>query len=379
MTIIKTAIDAYVSHAEPAFSSSDRASTVGASEIGACIRQTYWRKNEGTELGVERDPEFTESWGARKRGSVIERMLWVPAMRKKFGRRLLFAGRSQKTFAHKHLSATPDGLAVRLTPLERKAITADCGDCVTLECKSSDPRTNLAEAKSQHTYQTQVQLGLIRTKTPHRPTHALLSYIDASFWSEVTEFVVAYDERIYQSAQDRAQRIMRATSVDKLPPEGWIAGGAECRHCPFTRACGIERRNLPFADNDVKLDKQFVSEIEDLARAVKGAEHSRDACDALMRAKQDELKSRLRDKGIRKVPGIVSWSSVKGRESWDNKKIREAAEAAGVDIGQYNTVGEPTDRLLILIGADSSDPAAHEPGRTQAGDSNVKRTGKAKR
>jgi hypothetical protein len=61
------------------------------------------------------------------------------------------------------------------------------------------------------------------------------------------------------------------------------------------------------------------------------------------------MKNRLREKGVRKVPGVVSWTNVKGRESYDNKAIREAAAKAGVDVEQYQTVGEPTDRLTISV------------------------------
>ena len=45
----------------------------------------------------------------------------------------------------------------------------------------------------------------------------------------------------------------------------------------------------------------------------------------------------------------LAWTNVKGRESYDNKAIREAAAKAGVDVEQYQTVGEPTDRLTISV------------------------------
>jgi hypothetical protein len=45
----------------------------------------------------------------------------------------------------------------------------------------------------------------------------------------------------------------------------------------------------------------------------------------------------------------LSWSEVKGRQSYDNKAIKQAAIDAGIDVEQFSTVGEKTDRLLIQI------------------------------
>ena len=130
------------------------------------------------------------------------------------------------------------------------------------------------------------------------------------------EFVIAFDQSIYDAAKERATLLMTATEANELKPEGWIAGGSECNYCPFTKACGRERSNLPFAD--VPVEPQFAAEIADKVLAIKSLEGQRDDADALMRELQDELKARLREKGVRKIPGIVTWSSVKGRFSYDN-------------------------------------------------------------
>jgi len=64
-------------------------------------------------------------------------------------------------------------------------------------------------------------------------------------------------------------------------------------------------------------------------------------------AQTDPIKDRLREKKVRNIPGIVTWSPVKGRASYDMVRIREAALKAGVDIEEFSTVGDPTDSLLI--------------------------------
>ena len=85
--IISDALHAYANATQPVFSKDDRASTVGASEIGQCIRKIFWIKNEDDKrIAVERDKDFVDSWGARRRGTAFEQHFWVQAMRKLFGK-----------------------------------------------------------------------------------------------------------------------------------------------------------------------------------------------------------------------------------------------------------------------------------------------------
>ena len=347
MPIIAETLDRYVKKIDKSWTH-DRSNTVGASEVGQCARKIFWLKSEvDAKHRVARDPDFQETWGARIRGTIIEDKFWEPALRDRFGKRLLFAGKEQKTFVSDFLSATPDGMVIDLTEDEQHAIGVKT-DCAMFECKSSDPRTNLNEAKPQNTFQTQVQMGIVRENTLYKPTHSVLSYTDASFWTDVKEFVIAFDQDLFDTAKQRAMTIMTATSVDETPPEGWIAGGAECRYCPFTIACGVQRRNLPFQDNDV--DPQFAAEMKDAALSLRAMEKSRDTLDSDVRALQDQIKSRLREKGVRKIPGVLQWSSVKGRAGFDNKAIQAAAVEAGVDLDTFRTLGEPGDRLVITVG-----------------------------
>jgi len=355
MSLVKSALDQYAVTSNRVFET-DRMNTVGASEIGQCIRKTFWIKNENDPVyGVVRDNDFVDSWGARARGTIFENFFWEPAMRERFGDRLKFAGKNQRTFIDNFISATPDGLIVDLTPGEKKELGTDA-DCIMAECKTADPRTNLTDPKSTNLYQVQIQMGLVREQTEFKPTHSLLSYTDASFWNEVKEFVIAFEPRLYEIGKDRAALIMTAQNIDQLKPEGWIAGGSECNYCPFTRACGVQRRNLPFAD--LPVEPQFAAEITDMALEVKAAEAVRDAKDAQVRELQDAIKTRLREKGVRKIPGVISWSSVKGRAGIDNKALKEAAIAAGIDVTQFETTGEPGERLTIQVGSSSKTKAA---------------------
>ena len=143
---------------------------------------------------------------------------------------------------------------------------------------------------------------------------------------------------------------MTATSFRDLKPEGWIAGAKECGWCPFTAACGRDRAAVPSGRASAPPNPQFVAEIADLAREAKRLDLAVDDMTAQLRSLQHRLRERLRSRGVRRVdaPGIcVTWSSVKGRPSFNMPAIREAAAKAGVDLGEYETTGEQTDRLVI--------------------------------
>jgi hypothetical protein len=258
--MIAEALDAYARATARTFE--DRHLTVGASEVGQCARRVYWTKMEGEVYGAARNPEYVDSWGAARRGATFEDYFWVPAMRRAFGDKLLYAGDQQRTPVSEFLSATPDGL---LVGLPRDALAAlgvpDIGASeLVVECKTADPRTRLEQAKPEHVYQAQVQLGLLRELTSHRPNFALISYVDASFWDNCLEFVVAFDPEVYATAKQRARNIMLARSATELAPEGWVAGGSECKYCPFTQACGRARKTA-------EVDPEFIAEVGDLARA----------------------------------------------------------------------------------------------------------------
>lgn len=340
--MIKDSLEAFVQATKKVWKE-PRTATVGASEIGLCARRVHW-----TKVGQSHSDGHEENWGAQVRGSAIESHFWHPALKRKFGRRLLISGEQQRTLRKGTLSATPDGLVVGLPRDALKHLgVADvgAGGCILVECKSIDPRVNLVKEKEENAYQVQVQLGLVRALTKHKPEYALISYVDASFWDEVMEFPVKFDPRVFAEAQRRAAEIMQGPAK-ALKPEGYIAGGKECEYCPFTQPCGVIRRSVP--ERERAADPQLVAELTDAVAEILEVESQAEELTKKQRELEQDLKNRMREKGVRRIPGLVVWSAVKGRKSYDNKAIREAAAARGVDVEALSTVGDPTDRLQIF-------------------------------
>lgn len=341
--MIKEALNQHAEALERQFNH-DRKRTVGASEIGLCARKVAWNKQSGTK-----NAQFVQGWGSHIRGTVMETAFWQPALRAKYGNSLKYSGSEQQSFEYESLSATPDGLVCNLQRDALKSVGVDdiLSDCISVECKTIDPRVNLIKERDANHFQVQVQLGLIRRCTPYKPEYGLISYIDASFWDEVSEFPVKYDEGVFESAQLRASKLLNADPRD-LKPEGWIAGGKECDYCPFTEACGIMRRSVPAEDAAVA-NPQFVAEIADLCREAAELKSQGESMEAEVRDLQQQIKDRLREKKVRRIPGIVVWSPVKGRTNYDMPALRRAAADLGLDVEKFSTAGEPTDQLRILV------------------------------
>lgn len=349
MSIVKEAFDKHARVARKEFMRG-REKTVGSSEIGQCIRKIWYLKH-----GTEPDEGFIDTWGAARRGSVFESRFFVPAMRKHYGNKLAFAGTSQQRLADKYLSATPDGLLVdQPRDLLAGLMVPNIGPskCVVIECKTIDPRINLSEPKSPHVFQAIVQLGLIRKLTKYKPDYAVIIYTNASFYDDVVEFVVRFDPAVFAEAEKRADRIMKwARSATDLKPEGWIEGGDECKYCPYAKSCGVVRADVP-ANDKVADDPQFIAELAELAQLEREAHGGVKQAEVAHKELQEKIKQRLRDRGLRFVrnSGIsVAWSVVKGRPSFNMPAIKAAASAAGIDLQQFETVGEPSDRLLVTV------------------------------
>jgi hypothetical protein len=351
--MLKQALAAYAAETKRVFA--DRSASLGGSDIGQCARKVFWLKNEDDpDYGAARDRDYIEGYGATLRGTLIEEHFVEPALRRAFGSKLLYAGAEQETLASEYLSATPDGLVVDQPTNALAYLGAPDlgpGRSFVVEIKSIDPRATLDEPKSEHVFQCQTQMGLFRELTEHQPEYGVILYINASFLDDAVEYLIRFDQTLYDHAKQRAAQIMTVRNAFSLRPEGWITGGKECGYCPFTGACGRQRMDVPYAEI-APVDPQFTAEIADLAQSIKQFEAEEEAATTRLRSAQEDLKERLRSKKLRRVVGdgvSVLWSAVKGRPSYDHPGIREAAANAGVDLRQYETVGDPTDRLTIRL------------------------------
>lgn len=322
----------------------DRLATLGSSENGRCARQSAFAK-----LEVPPDPGYVETWGAALRGDLIEQHFWVPGLFASLprGMRLLYAGDEQQTRVDGYLSATPDGL---LTGVPRDCLAhlgiADIGSGELLvECKSIDPRVNLLRPKPEHVYQVQVSTGVLRATTDHQPEMALLTYVNASFLNDVTEFAVRFDPVTYRAAGDRARRILGARVPADLPPEGKMAGGDECRYCAWAEQCiGATIAGIPPAANG--LGSNAIGELKALRDAERDLAQRGEEWETLHANACEAIKEFLREHKVRGHRGdnwSVSWGPVAGRRTIDTA----ALEAAGVELSPFRKEGKPGERLIV--------------------------------
>ncbi len=344
---VKTLLAEYAARQDRKFAADDRSNTTGASEIGQCIRKTWFTKND-----APRDEGYVDRYGARLRGNLIEDHHVIPGLRASLppGVVLHMAGDEQRTVVDGYISATPDGV---LSGLPRDCLAHlginDIGPsrCLAIEIKSIDPRADLrGVARQHHIFQVQVQMGLLRAHTKFKPDFALIVYLDASFLDEVTEFPIAFDPAVYAAGQARSHDIMSTDDPLDLSPEGKISGGAECRYCPWASHCAnVIVAGIP-KDNGVRLGDNALAELKALRDDERALNDRCDALDEEHAALKFQIKEALRAHHVRRAQGDgweISWSQTKGRETVDIK----AAEASGLDLSPWRKVGEPGDRLVV--------------------------------
>lgn len=337
----------------------DRRSTLGASEVFDCLRKGWYEKR-GTEFSIEPDEDYDDDYGAMERGNLIENYFAVPALRLALpklptlppGVKILLSGSDQKTVVLDRNSATPDGLIFGLTsgPLCVRGGGQDIyipdikSNCIVLELKSVDPRAVLLEERVKHHNQTQVQLGLIREVTPYKPVYAIVLYIDASFLSKVTPFVVEFKESIYVEAKQRAADVWRVSDPMMVTPEGRFSDA--CKHCRWRGPCG----STTIASIPNKLNKpqspKAIQEMDPLARAYLDAKATFEVAETELKKRAEAIKESLLDNKVSQLAGAtwkVTWFPVKGKLSLD----REAVKAAGIDLEPFMKEGNGHEQLRV--------------------------------
>ena len=325
----------------------DRTQTVGASEIFQCARKVFLTKNQ-----VPQDEDFDGGFGALVRGNLIENEVWEPAIRHYLqhlpGVEFLHAGEGQETVFAGFLSSTSDGCIINRSnsPVELFGVILEPGQALAAECKSIDPRVTLKEPKPEHFAQVRVQIEMLREVYGYDVIGGILTYINASFIDDVTEFVIERDEAFFEKMRDRARSIMTASSLAEFKPEGKMAGGKECQYCPFQSHCADFSAGLVPQDANDDLDEQTARNLDSVLEARERAIKEIDNWKATKADAEETAKELMRQAGTRKAKTAnwsLSYSSVKGRVSVDIK----AAEAAGVDLSAFKKEGDPSDRLTI--------------------------------
>lgn len=331
----------------------DRSSTLGASEAFGCIRKAFFDKF-GEELDYKPDEDFKQSWGALKRGDLIEDNWVVPVMEDQISKQvpgavLLMAGANdQKTFVKGRNSATPDGLITNLPSdaLAHYGIEDMGSDCLLTEIKSVDPRVSLTEEKSIHEGQVQIQMGLIREMTEYKPNYAVIIYVDASFFDNMKVFVVEFNESTFRAATVRAKQLFQAEDPIDLLPEGKIEG--TCQYCRWKTMCAeaakgsipVGERKDAFADEELITLEELLEQEKEISQNIKEFEHDKEKIRA-------RIKQTLVEKDTKRVNTntySVSYTWQKGRKSLDKSRLEKET---GIKLDQYEKEGTGFEKLTI--------------------------------
>lgn len=274
--------------------SDDRADTVGASEIGGCARQVWFRKRGQA-------PEREEGWGYAERGHVVE--AWALS-------RLGDAVQNvQRRIVRGFLSCTVD-LTYKGEPVD---------------LKSFDPRkTRIPEPK--HVIQSQVQSALWGAPRGH------LLHINASDYSDIREITVPAID--ITPLEIRARAIM----TGPMPaPEGRIAGGDECQYCLFQTAC----LGAPI-ENKGHLRDEDRAAIEAARARAKAATEAAAAQEALANQAREEIRDILRKADVRRAPKLARIARVQ-----NTRLDTEQMERDGIDLSKYKKLGRSSETVTL--------------------------------
>lgn len=335
------------------WSGHDRDATIGASEIGACARMQAYRK-----LGTEQDPDHVEDYGALERGNAIEAW-FISRIQAELQRgydageheiELIWAtDEGQQTLVRGAQSVTPDGLFAS-TKAEIVLPSGQKVGCLLNEVKSIDPRPfeKLVKPKFNHVQQVMQGMDLVRELTDFVPSHAVITYINASFLSQQKSYYVKFDQKKADALRKRAESINYIQEGDELPdPEGYMYDTGDCDYCPFKKRC-FEARSLGMPTQTSPVSKADADRVADVARNMKSRKADVDMAEELYTEAQKALveeMSKLRTNKLQHEGVSISVWRQAAPPSVDINAMR----AAGIDVDSYLRPHEPGPRVSVRI------------------------------
>lgn len=338
----------------------DRSKSVGASEAFGCQRKSWFGKR-GKDFGYEKDPDYKESWGAMRRGDLLENYHVVPAVRSGLQRRgldLIMEGDNQDTIVDGTSSATLDGLIIDPTGAKLpKDFLAYYGiddideDSVVLEMKSFDPRIAITQEKAVHFGQTQMQMGLIRETSKYKPNYAVVLYVNASWIDDIRPFVVEYDDNVYRIGRKRAADIFAVEDPALLPAEGKLDG--MCDYCPFQKSCTqvslarvpASRKALTKKEVEAQ-DTSLVDELAEVTESLRVKKRESKELDREIEELNEAIRQKLIAANTSRAAGSgwkVSYTTVAGRKTLSKERMEEA----GLNPEDFMEQGAGYEKLTV--------------------------------
>ena len=329
----------------------DRKKTVGASAVGGCLRSIVYDKHNAPT-----DKDFVQDLGAAERGNMVEDWA-VPSMQhslKDSQVELIWAtddGQETLVDINHYQSATPDGLFISrdVFEVEEEDGSKRFTKCLYNELKSIDPRAfdNLREPKFQHRMQVQQGMDLVRRTTDYFPTHAVITYINASFVNQIKSWVIPFDEMVATGLRVRSSSVFTKFSLDNLPePEGKLEGGKECTYCPYKNAClDTEVSSIPSAEGS-NFSEAITNRLQEKVIARHNLNNEAKAKTREVKQLEQDIKEILKEADSKKISadwGSVSMYSQKAPMRYDRDKF----DKAGLDHRDFQTQGDYSPRLSI--------------------------------
>lgn len=320
----------------------DRSKTIGASEVGRCIRAVVADKSQAWQP----DPSYENTNGFAVRGNVMEDAWTAPFFEhhvRACGAELLYSGQSSQvtlTASKSPLSATPDGLVVGApkTFLAEWGIKDIGAPAAVLEFKSLDDRFDKRKLpKPEHYIQTMAQLGMIRLATKHKPQYGAVIYTDASDYFDMSVHPVKFEPEEFQGVLRRAKTMLSGKDPNQFPPEGKMAGGRECRTCKYAQQCLGFLPWLQKGESKIK-DPAAVKQITRLAKLKVGLEDGIETQKKALANTEAELFAALAKHKTRYAP--LKGLTVRAKETmsqnrYDQAAMRARLEALGEDVSKF--------------------------------------------
>jgi hypothetical protein len=194
-------------------------------------------------------------------------------------------------------------------------------------------------------------MGLVRDTTEYKPEHAIVIYVNASWYDDIRAFLVDFSQTEYMIGRERNEKVFEVDDPALFAPEGKLDG--DCKYCKYTDSCSLVSTGRVPEKRDALKAKELDGQDKDMLERMDVLVQNQAALKAVEKQTKRELeeaneaiRQELINAGTSRAVG-EDWKVFYSAQAGAKRLSTALMIETGLDPDDYKEQGNGFEKLTV--------------------------------